>query len=265
MMSIAGYAAMALVGVSLGIIGAGGSILTVPILVYLFELPSSVATGYSLGIVGSTAIVALIQYARKKLVQWPMTVRFVPASICGVLIARKMLIPAIPDVIYHADQFQLTRDLLIMAVFAGVMIKAAISMIKPANLNSDNKTKGPMREITVAVVIGVVTGFVGAGGGFLIIPALVNIMGVPMAAAVGTSLFIIAVNSISGFVAVVGGATDVPWSLLISLAGIGCLTAAISSQFAHRIDQSKLKKFFGWFVFGMGIFILYEQLHRMGG
>jgi uncharacterized membrane protein YfcA len=259
MMTIVGYAAMALVGVSLGVIGAGGSILTVPILVYLFGLQSSAATGFSLGIVGATALVALNNYARKGLVAWPTTFRFVPGSIVGVLIARKILIPALPEVVFDAGTFQVTRDLLIMLVFAVVMIKAAISMIKPPTL-SQKAARGPIFEVGAALLIGMVTGFVGAGGGFLIIPALVNILGLPMASAVGTSLFIIAINSLSGFVAVVVGASDVPWPMLVTLSAIGCVTAAWSSRLAHKIDQGKLKKFFGWFVICMGCYILGEQI-----
>jgi uncharacterized membrane protein YfcA len=254
--------AMAVVGLTLGLVGAGGSILTVPIMVYLFQIPSSQATGYSLGVVGVTALVALRSYWRQGKVNTAVALKFVPSSIIGVLIARRLLIPSIPDVVAHTDFFVLTKDGLIMSVFAIVMIAAARSMIRP---NSPKSSPTPTRfrtifDISAALMTGIVTGFVGAGGGFLIIPALVSLMNLPMGAAVGTSLMIITINSLSGFASVVAsGGADTPFIMISMMAAIASAAALISSKWSEKVSQARLKTGFGWFVLVMGISILIQQ------
>jgi uncharacterized membrane protein YfcA len=262
-MILAGYLAMAVVGMTLGLIGAGGSILTVPILVYFFKQTAADATAHSMGIVGVTAVVALMSYWRRGLVDVQAAAKFVPASLIGVYVARLFILPLIPQTIVISDGFRLTKDQLILGSFAVVMLFAARSMIRPIPVSSLVTASGGRgmslsKSLAIALTVGVVTGFVGAGGGFLIIPALVNLVGMQMSQAVGTSLLIIAINTLGGFLA---GLTDnAPnWALLISLSIVASFFAVVSGRFAQKVPQDRLKLAFGWFVICVGSWLLWQQ------
>ncbi|MEO8413115.1 MAG: sulfite exporter TauE/SafE family protein [Ginsengibacter sp.] len=264
-MEILGYALAALVGVSLGLIGGGGSILTVPILVYVLGVNPVLATSYSLFIVGSTSMVGAVNNYRKGFVSIKTALLFGLSSITTVFIARKILIPKIPTVLISTTHFHITQAMAIMVLFAVLMLFASISMIKEKKENiiidDHSKPKGAhiVKLLMYGVAIGLATGFLGAGGGFLLIPALVLIFKMPMKQAIGTSLLIIALNSLIGFTGDIGHFI-IDWKFLgiitlIAIAGIfagGFLT--------RKIEGDKLKKAFGWFVLAMGVYVLVKEI-----
>jgi uncharacterized membrane protein YfcA len=258
-----GYVASALIGLSLGLIGGGGSILTVPVMVYLFGLHPLLATSYSLFIVGSTSLVGAINNYRKGLVNVKAALFFGAASIVTVFITRKFLIPLIPKNITTIGSFTITESLLTMVLFAVLMLLASVNMIK------DRGEKAPEKECSTCVkffklvgygvLIGLITGLLGAGGGFLLIPALVFLIKMPMKRAVGTSLLIIALNSLIGFVGDIGH-FQINWFFLISISLIAIAGIFVGGLLSKRIPGEKLKKGFGWFVLIMGIYIIVKEV-----
>jgi uncharacterized membrane protein YfcA len=204
MMEILGYLAAVLIGISLGMIGGGGSILTVPALVYLMGTAPVDATAYSLFIVGATALVGAFQKYRDGLVNMKAALVFGIPSIIAVFLTRALIMPAIPDVIGSFAGYVVSKDLFIMMVFAILMVIASITMIRgskngaAADTSINHQLNLPLIFLEGALV-GMLTGFVGAGGGFLIIPALVLLAKLPMKTAIGTSLLIIAAKSLIGF------------------------------------------------------------------
>lgn len=260
---IMGYLLAILVGISLGLIGSGGSILTVPILVYVMAVNPIIATAYSLFIVGSTALVGGIKSAIEKKVDFKTVLIFGIPSIAAVYITRAFIVPIIPEVIATFDTFEFTKSIALMLLFAVVMILASISMIRPS------KTKTSVIETKMqynypmilleGTLVGVLTGLVGAGGGFLIIPALVLLAKMPMKLAVGTSLFIIAAKSLIGFIGDVQKMPNLDWSLLLSFTAFSVIGIFIGIALAKKIDGSKLKTAFGWFVLIMGIYIIIKE------
>jgi uncharacterized membrane protein YfcA len=263
-MEILGYIASILIGVSLGLIGGGGSILTVPVLVYLLKVEPVPATAYSLFIVGLTAAVGSLSYFRQKLVNVRTAIVFGIPSIVAVFATRAWLIPAIPKEIFTLGSFVLTKNLLTMIVFAILMVAASYSMIKKDNPNRKNeKQEGPQKFnypiiLLEGAVVGALTGFVGAGGGFLIIPALVILSRLPMKEAVGTSLVIIALKSLIGFLGE-GDLAAMNWKLIGLVSAFALAGIFIGTMLSKRIDGNKLKPAFGWFVLVMGIYILIKE------
>ncbi|MBV6440488.1 MAG: sulfite exporter TauE/SafE family protein [Haliscomenobacteraceae bacterium CHB4] len=266
-MAIAGYFASALIGVSLGLIGGGGSILTVPVLVYLFGVDPVLATAYSLFIVGSTSLVGTLPKYREDLVNLKTAVIFGIPSILAVYATRAYLVPLIPNPVFTIGTFVVSKAMLMMGLFAVLMVFASISMIRDKKGSAASDTTGaepqkfnyPMILLEGAVV-GVLTGLVGAGGGFLIIPALVLFSKLPMKQAVGTSLLIIAAKSLFGFMGDLSQ-YHLDWLLLGSVTLLAIAGIFIGNRLSRSIDGNKLKKAFGWFVLIMGIYILIKELY----
>ena len=257
-----GYILAIIVGISLGLIGSGGSILTVPILVYIMAVNPVLATAYSLFIVGSTALVGGIKSALLKKVDFKTVLIFGIPSILAVYLTRAYLVPMIPNSLLTFGNFEVTKSIALMLLFAIVMIMASISMIKP----SKNKLEEdiPMQYnypmiLLEGTLVGVLTGLVGAGGGFLIIPALVILAKMPMKLAVGTSLFIIAAKSLIGFIGDVQTTPELDWSLLLIFTAFSVLGIFIGIALSKKIDGSKLKTAFGWFVLIMGVYIILKE------
>lgn len=259
-MELLGYIAAIFMGLSLGLIGGGGSILTVPILVYLFGQDPLVATTGSLFVVGSNALFGGLTYARQGLVDFKTGLIFAIPSFAGVYFARNVLLPSIPDTIFSTPGFVLTKPLLVLAGFAILMVAASISMIRTQNkVSPDRKKSGPFRVSSRGFLVGGVTGFVGAGGGFLIIPALVLLLELPMRVAVGTSLAIIAMNSLFGF-AISAGSQPLNWDVLLTITALGILGLFAGHHLSPRVEERTLKKGFGLFVLILGLSILISQL-----
>ena len=259
-METAGYLASLFIGISLGLIGGGGSILTVPVLVYLFAISPTIAISYSLFIVGFTSLVGAFNYYRKGLVSFKTVVLFGSSSITTVFIARKFIIPSLPNVFFRLGSFEVTHSLFVMVVFAVLMLAASVSMIKSRNVIAEKQTKEkPLMLVVYGVLIGLVTGFLGAGGGFLLIPALVILMKLPMKEAIGTSLLIIALNSLIGFLGDIGR-HPIDWKFITTVSAIAIAGIFVGSYFNQRINSDKLKRGFGWFVLTMGIYIIVKEL-----
>jgi uncharacterized membrane protein YfcA len=259
-MELAGYAASLFIGVSLGLIGGGGSILTVPVLVYLFAVSPTLAISYSLFIVGVTSLVGAYNNYRKGLVNIKTVLLFGSSSITTVFIARKFIIPLLPDVFFRIGSFNVTHALFVMVVFAILMVSASVSMIKSRNIAAETKAKSSSPVLVIyGILIGLVTGFLGAGGGFLLIPALVVLMKMPMKEAVGTSLLIIALNSLIGFVGDIGR-HPVDWFLIIVISAIAVAGIFIGGYFNQKVNAEKLRKGFGWFVLIIGIYIIVREI-----
>ncbi len=260
---IFGYAASVLIGVTLGLIGGGGSILTVPVLVYLFSIDIVAATAYSLFIVGATSAVGSINYFRQGLVNVRTAIIFGIPSIVAVFLTRHYIVPAIPSEITHIGDFILTKGIFMMLLFAVLMIAAAYSMIKPSEendntQNADNQIFNYPLILAEGLIVGTLTGLIGAGGGFLIIPALVVLSKLPMKEAVGTSLVIIAMKSLIGFLGE-NHSTLIDWNLMLTVTGFAIFGIFIGMFLARHIDGCRLKPAFGWFTLVMGIYIILKE------
>jgi uncharacterized membrane protein YfcA len=262
---ILGYVGALFIGVILGLIGGGGSILTVPVLVYLLYMNPIIATAYSLFIVGVSSLFGAIKNIQKGLVDFRTAIVFSIPAFIAVYSTRKFIVPRIPEKLFFVGDYEVTRDLGIMVFFAMIMLLASISMIfiKREDVNEEEtivKYNYPMITIE-GLVVGIITGLIGAGGGFLIIPALVLLAKLPMKKAVATSLLIIAIKSLIGFIGDVEN-LEIDWNFLLTFTSISVVGMFIGIYLNKFIDGKKLKKAFGWFVFIMGIYIIIKEFTR---
>lgn len=263
---VLGFAGAAVIGLSLGLIGGGGSILTVPVLVYLMAVEPVLATAYSLFIVGLSALIGGINYARQGLVSFKTGIVFTIPAFIAVYLTRRLIVPALPQELFTLGSYTLTKDTGILLLFALLMVFASISMIRSKRkkteteeVETEPKFNFPM-ILAEGLVVGVLTGLVGAGGGFLIIPALVLFAKLPMKQAVGTSLLIIAAKSLIGFIGDVQTNSNINWEFLLLFSGIAALGIVGGSYLSKSIDGAKLKKGFGWFVLVMGSFMIVKEM-----
>lgn len=257
-----GYAAAIVIGVSLGLIGGGGSILTVPVLVYILGIDPVLATAYSLFVVGSTSLVGSFTYMKKSLVDYRTALVFAIPSFITVFLTRKFIVLAMPDPLFDLAGMEITKSIGIMVFFALIMLAASYSMIKGKNVDGEEESEVKFNIPLIAVegiIVGLITGLVGAGGGFLIIPALVLMAKLPMKMAVGTSLLIISAKSLIGFLGDVSNQT-IDWKLLLIFTGLSILGIFIGSSLSKKINERALKRGFGWFVLVMGIYIISKEL-----
>lgn len=262
MLEILGYVGAIVIGLTLGLIGGGGSILTVPVLVYLSGVTAVTATAYSLFIVGFSSLVGSVTYMRKGLVSFKTALIFGIPSIIAVYITRRYVVPAIPDEVFTLGSLLVTKDILLMLIFAVLMIFASYSMIKGRKETEqeevEQKFNYPM-IILEGAVVGLLTGLVGAGGGFLIIPALVILSKLPMKMAIGTSLLIISIKSLIGFTGDLA-TREVDWTFLAIFSALAVVGIFLGSYLSNFIPGKKLKPAFGWFVLIMGVYILTKEL-----
>ncbi|GAB3426840.1 sulfite exporter TauE/SafE family protein [Niabella aquatica] len=259
-MLIAGYMAALLIGLSLGLIGGGGSILTVPILVYLFDVPPVLATSYSLFIVGITSLVGSVANLSNKTVDMKTVLIFGTLSVITVFCIRHYIIPYLPQSL-HIGYYSVPVSLVTMLLFAVLMIASSFSMIKTGSKPVINEMPraGLLKISVYGISIGLVTGLLGAGGGFLLIPALILLLRLPVKTAIGTSLVIITVNSLAGF------ADDVThhsmdWDLLLKVTGIAVVGVLAGAAMGKKIKGGILKRAFGWFVLLIGIYVVVHEL-----
>ncbi|MEP7165581.1 MAG: sulfite exporter TauE/SafE family protein [Ferruginibacter sp.] len=259
-MEIFGYLASILIGMILGLIGGGGSILTVPVMVYLFMVSPQLATSYSLFVVGTTSLIGVLSRLKTGTVKPSTALLFAASSVITVFLVRKFIIPVLPKTLFSIGSFNVTESLATMILFAVLMLFSSISMIR--NKKKPQQSDVPVDHTRLAIYgvgIGLVTGFLGAGGGFLIIPTLVLLCGLTMKEAVGTSLLIISCNSLTGFVGDLGH-FQIDWKLLGIVTSLAISGILIGTQLSKKIKNENLKKGFGWFVLVMGIYIIIKEL-----
>ena len=263
-LEILGYFGALLIGLVLGLIGGGGSILTVPVLVYLMSINPVTATAYSLFIVGSSSLMGAGRNLQKGLVGFKTALVFAIPAVIAVFSTRKFLVPALPEQLFSVAGFVVTRDIGIMLFFAILMLFASISMIydkkEILEKKQEKKSTNYFLLAPLGILTGLITGVVGAGGGFIIIPILVLLAGLPMKKAVGTSLLIIAINSLIGFLGDLGH-QDINWQFLLIFTGIAISGIFLGVYLNKFFDGKKLKKGFGWFVLLMGIYIIWSELY----
>lgn len=262
-MEFFGYFAALLIGVSLGLMGGGGSILTVPVLVYLFHQDAGKAMLYSLFIVGVTSAAGSLRYYRNQLVDLKAVLLFGIPSMLSTILTRAFLLPSIPATISFSDKATIGKATLLMILFALLMLTASYKMIRssvpqPGNM-SNGGTPGFAGILAQGVFTGFITALVGAGGGFIIIPALVFLLRLPMKKAVGTSLVIITLNSLLGFFSS-AGTPGIDWSLLLIISAIAVAGILIGSRLSLLVDEKKLKPAFGWFILLMGLYIIGREI-----
>ncbi|NCU02648.1 MAG: sulfite exporter TauE/SafE family protein [Chitinophagaceae bacterium] len=256
-MEIIGYLAAVIIGFMLGLAGGGGSILTVPVLVYLFSIEPVIATAYSLFIVGTTSLIGGVKAYTKHDVDFTALSMFGIPSIFTIFIARHFILPELPPVIAG-----LSKGNFLMVVFAVLMLATSIFMIKPRMQESTEKQITRFKPLSLTLpglLLGLITGLLGAGGGFLIIPALVLILKLPMRKAIGTSLLIIAINSLFGVLFSLK-LFKFHWDFLLLLSGLAIAGVLIGGWLSSRLNNKQLRKFFGFFVLLMGLWILLKEL-----
>jgi len=254
-----GYLGAFLIGLILGLTGGGGSIMTVPVLVYLLGINPVIATAYSLFIVGITSSFGSVVNYKKGLVDVKIGLKFAIPSLIAIFLTRKIIVPAIPEILFTVKEITVTKEFFIMILFAIVMMMASFSML--SNKKEITLEKEPNSILTILKIftVGIIIGLVGAGGGFLIIPALVFLAKLPMKKAIGTSIFIIAINSLIGFTGDIGN-IDPDWSFLLIFSFISILGIFAGIYLNKFINEKNLKKGFGWFVLAMSILILTKEL-----
>lgn len=264
MFTLVGSLLAVLIGLTLGLLGSGGSILTVPILVYLFKVEPLTATAYSLFIVGTTSLVGSFNFYKKRLVDIKAALTFAAPALVSVFAARTFIIPRIPEVVLRIGNSMLTKKVFIMELFAVLMIAASVSMIKNKREEEGENLKFNKGLLFIqGIFVGVLTGMVGAGGGFLIVPTLVLLARLPIKMAVGTSLMIISVNSLIGFTGDVFVNANMDWIFLFSLTILSVIGIFIGSYLSKFVSSSKLKPAFGWFVLMTGVYIMIKEFYSL--
>ncbi len=261
-MEMLGFFLAVVMGLTLGLLGGGGSILTVPILVYVLMIDPVLATAYSLFVVGVTSFIGSVKKSMAGLINWHIALVFAIPSLIAVFLTRLYLVPSLPDTLFQIGQFTITKEIGIMLFFALIMVLASWSMINsgPIKAKAGDESVNFLLIILEGLVVGVITGLVGAGGGFLIVPALVLLVGLPMKQAVGTSLVIISLKSLIGFGGDIGSGQSIDWIFLMSFTAFSCAGMVIGLYANRFVSGEGLKKIFGWFIVIMAIFIIYKEL-----
>jgi uncharacterized membrane protein YfcA len=329
--TLLGFGSALLIGILLGMIGGGGSILTLPVLVYLLDVDPMKATAYSLFVVGVSSFFGATEYMRKGLLSYKTALVFAAPSLVAVFATRHWLLPFLPENLVSIQGYDLTRDIAfalvlmggvawaafvllkkkldlhnvsigpilalmapaaaavfvmrqwvipaipehlieigslsitkssaILLLFSVIMLLAAFAMLRPSKLEDAETANQPVNYTKIGLdglLVGTVTGIVGAGGGFLIIPALVLLAKLPMRLAVGTSLLVITIKSLIGFTGDLGQ-QDIDWALLLPFTALAVVGIFGGSRLGGLVPAETLKKGFGWFTLGMGVFMILKE------
>ena len=246
-----------LIGVILGFIGGGGSILAVPVLVYVLGVKPVEATAYSLFIVGVSSLFGAHKHYKLGNIDYRIGMLFAIPSFIGVFTSRRWVLPNFPNELFVLGEFIITKDFFLMIFFALIMLLASVSMLRDRSVSIQTKDVQQVKIIFDGLFLGLITGMVGAGGGFLIIPALVLLSRLEMKKAIGTSLMIIAVKSLFGFLGEWG--SEIDWQLLISFTALAVIGIFFGVYFSKFFDGKKLKKSFGVLVLVSAVFIILKE------
>lgn len=264
MLIILGYILALVVGVTLGLLGGGGSILSVPILVYLFGYSPVEATTYSLFIVGAASVAGTMKYFEERMISGSALILFGIPSVIAMFITRRFVIHELPETLFSLGNFDVSKDLMVIILFAVIMIFASRFMIKGRDCDCEEELGWKQVNVSLMVLLGIFTGFltsfVGAGGGFIIIPVMIAFFRMPMKRAIGTSLCIIMLNSLIGFTGDVSASAQIEWLFLMKFTGLTVVGIFLGIYLSRRISGGKLKPAFGWFVLVMGIIIIIKEL-----
>lgn len=262
-MEVLGYVTALFIGISLGLTGSGGSILMLPVLVYLFGVEILQATTYSLFVVGITSITGLGKYIKEKSIDTLSVITFGIPSLLLISITRRYITPEIPENIHLLNSITISRHILLMTLFSLLMILASLKFIrKKESTTTEENTRSQyyfLKLGTSGVVVGFLTGLLGIGGGFLIVPALVTFVHLDMKKAVGTSLLLITANSLIGFLSE-KHFHNMDWTLLVTITTISIVGMIIGSKLVQKINTAQLKTIFGWFILSMGIMIMLKEI-----
>ncbi len=268
-MEILGYLSAILIGISLGLIGGGGSSLAIPVLVYLFHLSPQAAIPDSFLIVGLSSFAGALTYIYSDLVCYKSSLVFGLPSILSVYFTHQYILPSIPEKLTLFGNISFSKDVFVLSIFSILMIAASISMIRPMKLDKATKPETeekvyPYLQMAFSgICVGFLAGLVGAGGGFLIIPALILLVKLPMKQAVGTSLLIIAVNSGIGFVSHLQGGQATDWAFLLLFSSLSISGIFLGKYISKFVSGVALKPAFGWFVLAIGVFIISQQIIKL--
>lgn len=265
-MEIVGYISALFIGLSLGMIGSGGTILALPIFVYLFGIKNmQTATHYTMFVVGVTAFIGAYRKYQENMVDVKTAINFLIPSLLSLFFTRKVILPMMPDELIHIGSFILTKNIFLLILFAVIMLFSSISMIRNAKQGDidcfakiPNANANPKATTGMAILVGALTALVGAGGGFLIIPSLVLLKEHCMRRAIGTSLIIITVNSLIGFAGDLN--LSVNWSMILSFSVIAIIGMLLGIRWSDKIQGATLKRLFGVVVLIMGIYIILKEL-----
>lgn len=260
-MELIGWFSAIVIGLVMGLIGGGGSILSVPIFVYVFGFDAVTATALSLFVVGITSLVGSVGFIRQGQIDFRTALTFAIPSVLGVLFSRRLVLPNLPHFIINRWGITLTKDMFLLLLFAILMLIASIKMIQKNDRPRLRKYDEVNYTILVSqgLLVGIMTGLIGAGGGFLIVPALVMLLGLNMKKAVATSLFIIAMNSLLGFLSTMKMVKH-DWIFLLSFTALSVIGIFIGIALSKTMDGRKLKPLFGWVVLAMGLFIIVKEV-----
>ncbi len=262
------YILFVLIGITLGLIGGGGSVLAVPVLVYVLDLPANEATSFSLFIVGATSLTATYSNVSKGNFSFEALLQFGIPSVISIFFTRKYIMPSIPNEVFTIGSYVVTKNILILVVFSVLMLLSAYSMLRKTKTNKrveamwDEFSRTPIRLpfiVLIGIIVGAISGFVGAGGGFLIIPALMFFVRVNMKLAIGTSLTIIAINALVGFFSTLGQ-FEIDWPRLITLTSFCILGIFVGTFLGNYINGKKLKPAFGYLTLAVGLFIICKEV-----
>ena len=259
-MEFIGYIFALIIGLVMGIIGGGGSILGVPVFVYLFHMDAITATTLSLFVVGVTSAFGALGNAKEGNVDFKTALLFGIPSVFSIIFVRKIILPHLPENLINIGDFHIAKHVFILVMFALLMLFSSLKMIF-GNKEIDAKTDSPQYPllVTQGIAVGMITGMIGAGGGFLIVPALVMLLNLEIKKAIGTSMLIISMNSILGFFSS-QNISDINWEFLLIFTAIAIIGMFFGIVISKKIDGKKLKPIFGWFVLSMGIYIILREV-----
>jgi uncharacterized membrane protein YfcA len=259
---ILGYIGATLTGIVLGLLGGGGALLSIPVLVYLFHIEPQLATSYSLILIAISASSGAYQNIRKKLIDYNAALYYGIPSVISVYIVRRWVMPNLPKVILTIGDYKLDKNLFILIILAIVMFIAAYKMITAKNAG-DDETEHKVdhwRLAFFAVLIGAFLGLVGAGGGFLMVPALMYFANVHTKKAIGTSLLLVSINSFIGFAGDLRSHVQIEWPFFFTFLFFSIAGVLIGHYLATYIHNNRLRRYFGWFILITAVFIIAKEV-----